>query len=161
MRSTSRSRTSSRSASRRGNPCGTTGCSIRSARTSRSRERRAPGSMPSGSRTRESPGSPPLISPGPPEPQGLTAEDAHRHLGLLRELVEIESPSYSPGVARVAQVMARELEGLGAGVTILEGGHLSAELGGKGPALLVIGHTDTVWPEGTLESMPFRVEGAH
>ena len=57
--------------------------------------------------------------------------------------------------------MARELEGLGASVTILEGGHLSAELGGTGPALLLIGHTDTVWPEGTLESMPFRVEGAH
>jgi glutamate carboxypeptidase len=117
--------------------------------------------MPSGSSTKENPGSPLPTSPGPPEPQGLTAEDAHRHLGLLRELVEIESPSYSPGVARVAQVMARELEGLGAGVTVLEGGHLSAELGGTGPALLLIGHTDTVWPEGTLESMPFRVEGAH
>lgn len=57
--------------------------------------------------------------------------------------------------------MARELEELGAAATILEGGHLSAELDGNGPALLVLGHTDTVWPEGTLESMPFRVEGAH
>lgn len=55
--------------------------------------------------------------------------------------------------------MARELDSLGARTTILEGGHLSAELGGAGAPLLLIGHTDTVWPEGTLESMPFRVEG--
>jgi glutamate carboxypeptidase len=62
-------------------------------------------------------------------------------------------------VGRVAEVMARELHALGATVAIVEGGHLSAELEGVGRPLLLIGHTDTVWPEGTLESMPFRVEG--
>ena len=35
-------------------------------------------------------------------------------LDLLQELVEIESPSYSPGVRRVAEICARELEAIGA-----------------------------------------------
>ena len=55
--------------------------------------------------------------------------------------------------------MARELRALGAETTPLEGGHLRAELPGQGAPLLLSGHTDTVWPEGTLAEMPFRVEG--
>jgi glutamate carboxypeptidase len=78
---------------------------------------------------------------------------------LLRELVEIESPTYSPGVRRVANVCARELEALGAQTLFLDGDHLVAELDGEGPPLLLVGHTDTVWPEGTLATMPFRVDG--
>src|SRR5919201_4093193 len=80
-------------------------------------------------------------------------------LELLRELVEIESPTYSPGVRGVAERIGRELESLGASVSLLDGNHLTAELDGRGERLLVIGHADTVWPVGTLESMPFRVEG--
>jgi glutamate carboxypeptidase len=79
-------------------------------------------------------------------------------LELLRELVEIESPTYSPGVRHVAERMGHELEALEASVALLDGNHLSAELDGAGGRLLLIGHTDTVWPVGTLESMPFRVE---
>ena len=55
--------------------------------------------------------------------------------------------------------MGEELERLGGEVTLLEGGHLRAELPGQGAPLLLSGHTDTVWPEGTLAEMPFRVEG--
>jgi len=80
-------------------------------------------------------------------------------LELLRELVEIESPTYSPGVREVAERMRRELDALGARVSLHDGNHLSAELDGAGPPLLLVGHTDTVWPVGTLEAMPFRVEG--
>jgi len=80
-------------------------------------------------------------------------------LELLRELVEIESPTYSPGVRDVAERVGRELDALGAAVSLLDGNHLSAELAGAGPRLLLIGHTDTVWPVGTLASMPFRVDG--
>src|SRR6266702_3101956 len=80
-------------------------------------------------------------------------------LDLLRELVEIESPTYSPGVRAVAERLGGELEMLGGSVSLLDGSHLCAELGGVGPPLLLIGHTDTVWPIGTLQSMPFRVEG--
>jgi glutamate carboxypeptidase len=82
-----------------------------------------------------------------------------RLVDLLRELVEIESPSYSPGVREVALRIGAELERLGADVTLLEGDHLRADLRGRGSPLLVCGHGDTVWPVGTLESMPFRVDG--
>ena len=80
-------------------------------------------------------------------------------LELLQELVEIESPTYSPGVRRVAEACGRELEGLGAISRLLEGDHLVAELDGEGAPLLLSGHVDTVWPEGSLETMPFRVDG--
>ena len=82
-----------------------------------------------------------------------------RLVALLRELVETESPTYSAGVSAVASRMAQELEGLGAETMLLEGGHLRAELPGEGAPVLLSGHTDTVWPEGTLAEMPFRVEG--
>ena len=65
-------------------------------------------------------------------------------IDLLRELVEIES---------------RELEHLGATAQVLEGDHVLAELAGEERPLLVLGHTDTVWPEGTILRLPFRVEG--
>jgi glutamate carboxypeptidase len=79
-------------------------------------------------------------------------------LELLRELVETESPTYSSGVGEVARRIGGELEALAGNVTLFEGNHLCADLHGAGDPLLVIGHTDTVWPLGTLESMPFRVE---
>jgi glutamate carboxypeptidase len=79
-------------------------------------------------------------------------------IALLRELVEIESPTYSPGVRQVAARMAEELEALGGDVRILDGDHVVADLDGEGEPLLVLGHTDTVWEEGTLATMPFRLE---
>jgi glutamate carboxypeptidase len=82
-------------------------------------------------------------------------------LELLRELVEIESPSYSHGTGTASERVARELEPLGAKVTLLDGGHLRAQLAGAGTPLLVSGHVDTVWPLGTLSSMPFRVDADH
>ena len=81
-----------------------------------------------------------------------------RTLSLLRDLVEIESPTYSPGVRRVAERMGVELEELGAAIRLLDGDHLRADLPGRGEPLLLLGHTDTVWDEGTLARMPFRVE---
>src|SRR2546430_1965630 len=78
---------------------------------------------------------------------------------LLRELMETDAPTYSAGVRDVAARMALELEALGANVSLLDGNHVLAELSGAGSPLMLIGHTDTVWPIGTLESMPFRVEG--
>jgi glutamate carboxypeptidase len=77
---------------------------------------------------------------------------------LLGELVEIESPTYSPGVRAVAERLGAELEDLGASLRMLEGDHLVAEFDGEGAPLLVLGHADTVWPVGTLAVMPFRIE---
>jgi putative aminopeptidase FrvX len=56
---------------------------------------------------------------------------ASRLLDLLRELVEIESPSGSPGTAAVSQRVGRELEDLGASVELFDGGHLRAELSSR------------------------------
>jgi glutamate carboxypeptidase len=78
---------------------------------------------------------------------------------LLRRLVEIESPTGSAGVRDVADVMAGELRARGADASVLEGGHVRADLPGPGPALALVGHCDTVWPEGTLATMPFVTEG--
>src|SRR5439155_7319025 len=79
-------------------------------------------------------------------------------LSLLRELVEIESPTYSPGVREVAARMGAELELLGGVVRILDGDHVVAEFDGEGRPPLLLGHTDTVWEEGTLEPSPCRVD---
>jgi glutamate carboxypeptidase len=77
---------------------------------------------------------------------------------LLRELVEYESPTgHSEGVRAVAERIGEELEAGGADVRFV-GGHLVADLDGNGEPLLVLGHTDTVWPVGTLASLPFRVD---
>ena len=77
---------------------------------------------------------------------------------LLRELVEIESPTGSSGVRRVAERIAEELEPLGAAVSF-HGDHMRADLRGDGAPLLLLAHSDTVWEEGTLERMPFRIDG--
>ena len=85
--------------------------------------------------------------------------NADAAISLLRQLVEIESPTGSAGVREVAEVMAGELRARGAEATVLDGGHVRADLPGTEPALAVIGHCDTVWPEGTLATMPFVAEG--
>jgi glutamate carboxypeptidase len=78
-------------------------------------------------------------------------------MDLLRELVEIESPTgHTEGVRAVAERVA---DRIGPASVRLERDHLLAELDGDGEPLLVLGHTDTVWPLGTLASLPFRVSG--
>ena len=39
------------------------------------------------------------------------------------------------------------------------GDHVRARFAGTGPAVLLLGHFDTVWPVGTLERMPLRRDG--
>src|SRR5262249_58174811 len=71
---------------------------------------------------------------------------------------ECEPPTYTPGGRGAAVGMAEEPDAHGGTVRILDGDHVVAELAGAGEPLLLLGHTDTVWQEGTLETMPFRVE---
>ena len=86
-------------------------------------------------------------------------------IALLRELVECESPSDNPSaVNRFVDLLASKLSAVGT-VKALPGGrfgrHLRCEftLAGtprKDPGqILVLAHSDTVWPLGTLSSMPF------
>jgi glutamate carboxypeptidase len=79
-------------------------------------------------------------------------------IDLLRELVEIESPTgCSEGLRGVAERVVAELEPHG-GEATFTGDHLRIDLPGESEPLLLLGHVDTVWEVGTLADMPFRVE---
>jgi glutamate carboxypeptidase len=86
-------------------------------------------------------------------------------VALIRELVECESPTDSPkAVNRLVDLLANRAEG-GTNLQRLPGGrfgnHLRCEfrfVGAQPGAgqILVLAHSDTVWPLGTLAQMPFR-----
>ena len=84
-------------------------------------------------------------------------------LVTLRELVEIESFSGDKaGVDELGRYVGARLQELGATVEFRRqedvGDHLVARLGDGCSQVLVLGHLDTIWPPGTLETSPFRVE---
>ncbi|MFW2405650.1 MAG: M20 family metallopeptidase [Gammaproteobacteria bacterium] len=86
---------------------------------------------------------------------------------LLESLTRIESPS-SDAAAQfpVKEILRDEFENLGYRVRLLSGRSSGGSLfaapldreRGRGLQLL-LGHFDTVWPVGTLDSMPFEIEG--
>jgi glutamate carboxypeptidase len=85
---------------------------------------------------------------------------------LLGEFVRCESPSHvKRAVDECAAIVAREWQRRGANVRILQqakrGNHVRAEIwyGATRPAgqIMVLGHTDSVYPLGTLAKMPFRI----
>jgi glutamate carboxypeptidase len=85
-------------------------------------------------------------------------------IALIRELVEQESPSdHAASVNRLVEVLIERSRGI-ARVRTLPGGsfgkHLRLEFALPGRKkvgqILVLGHSDTVWPLGTLRDMPFR-----
>jgi len=88
-------------------------------------------------------------------------------VALLEALCRQESPSLDPrGQRAVHAVLAANLEALGFEVRELpgprSGGHLYARPRRRSrgaPVQLLLGHYDTVWPTGTLDSMPFAVDG--
>ncbi|HIF37698.1 MAG TPA: M20 family peptidase [Gemmatimonadetes bacterium] len=82
---------------------------------------------------------------------------------FLMDLTKIESPSLSPETQLPVQEFLREpLESLGFQVKLRggekTGGHLYAmqetTSGSNAPRQLLLGHTDTVWPIGTVKHMP-------
>jgi glutamate carboxypeptidase len=82
----------------------------------------------------------------------------------LKTLVEIESPSYNAmQVNHVLDQMETWLVGLGATAQHIagpNGDHRHFIFPSSNPArVLILGHADTVWPMGTLERLPFRLEG--
>jgi glutamate carboxypeptidase len=76
-------------------------------------------------------------------------------LELLRQLVEIESPTGD--TEEIQARMEQELRAAGARVE-RRGAHLRADVPGDEAPLLLLGHMDTVWPRGSLARLPFRVE---
>jgi glutamate carboxypeptidase len=82
-------------------------------------------------------------------------------LDTLRHLVELESPTGDgERIAHIGAFLAAELAALGGQVS-RRGEHLIAGFGPQRPgeAIVLAAHMDTVWPAGTLQRMPFRVEG--
>jgi glutamate carboxypeptidase len=98
------------------------------------------------------------------ERSGAARDAVVRRLELL---VGMESPSGdTERLGALRSVLADELTDLDATVEAVPGpagDHLRASLGGPsvpGRDLVVVGHFDTVWPAGTLQRRPFRVDEA-
>ncbi len=90
--------------------------------------------------------------------------DMNRALQRLETLVRIESPSLDVAASeRVSSVLAgwwRECGAQVRTVTTEAGTSVIAEVDGEGEPVLFVGHSDTVWPRGTLDSsLPFAREG--
>jgi glutamate carboxypeptidase len=82
----------------------------------------------------------------------------------IRQLVEIESPSDNKeAVDRLGTLLAGRFEGLGGHAKFHRarnfGDHLQVDFAGTrgGKPVLLLGHLDTVYPMGTLATMPCRV----
>jgi glutamate carboxypeptidase len=84
-------------------------------------------------------------------------------LDFIEALVAIESPSDDPiAVNRCGAELASRLEALGGTLTRVSsaaaGDHLRASFGQGSRQILLLGHFDTVWPIGQLETMPLKRE---
>lgn len=87
-------------------------------------------------------------------------------IAFLRQLVECESPSEdAAAIDRFADLFADSVSGLARCRTVSGGRygrHLLCEFNlpgrRKSGQVLALGHSDTVWPMGTLKSMPWREE---
>jgi glutamate carboxypeptidase len=111
----------------------------------------------------------------PTEDLRRAADEAYRpYLEDLRALVNLECGTYLPsGVNRVADLMQERFEGAGWSVERVPhrpdegqpqlGDALVATLRGAGSGgrrILLVGHMDTVFPDGTAAARPFRTEGS-
>jgi glutamate carboxypeptidase len=108
---------------------------------------------------------------GPPDPRREGSgrlqhfeQRQDRIIETIRQLVELESPSDNKtAVDRLGSMLAGRFEGLGGHAKLHRaanfGDHLQVDFSGKrgGKPLLLLGHLDTVYPLGTLRSMPYRV----
>ena len=111
--------------------------------------------------------------PSPPTVDALRAAVADRHpryLAELEQLVNIDCGSYTPdGVNAVAAFAADALRELGAEVARIPhapsgdgprlGDLVVGRIDGDGPRLLLIGHMDTVFEDGTAAERPYRSDG--
>lgn len=95
-----------------------------------------------------------------------SVSDRHQAtLDLLKRLVEFESPSSEKAsVDRLIDFLERQINERGGTVERLQqeefGDLLVGRIGsGDQRPLLVMTHVDTVWPVGTIETMPWRVDG--
>lgn len=100
------------------------------------------------------------------ELDAIIEDELPAYLEDLSALVNVDCGSYTKaGVDQVGRWTGRFLEKLGAEVTYhlhpTLGDTVVGEVAGRpgGPRALLIGHLDTVFPEGTARQRPFRVAG--
>jgi glutamate carboxypeptidase len=94
-------------------------------------------------------------------------EDRKQHIAeTIRQLVEVESPSDNKqAVDRLGELLAGRFEALGGHAKFHRtqdcGDHLQVAFAGEasGKPVLLLGHLDTVYPLGTLATMPCRIVG--
>jgi len=98
----------------------------------------------------------------------MPATNVGRSEDLLAELetwVRIETPTTEPAaVNRLMDRAAAELGQAGAVLTRIPGSNgfgdmLIARTAGEGKPVVIAGHLDTVWSLGTLDVMPYRLDG--
>src|SRR3989442_1688696 len=100
-----------------------------------------------------------------PDPATSPSDSRQAITEDLRAFVEMESPSDNkPSTDRFGEFLAAFLPSrLDSRIEVLHqstyGNHIRMEVGPHdgGPPILMLGHFDTVWQNGTLASMPFRV----
>jgi glutamate carboxypeptidase len=114
-----------------------------------------------------------LKKPQALKPQPVSTEASNRLLYFterkdaitetIRQLVEIESPSDNKAaVDQLGALLAGRFEKIGGHAKFHRvanfGDHLQIDFGGgKGKPVLLLGHIDTVYPMGTLATMPCRI----
>lgn len=92
-------------------------------------------------------------------------EQKEEMLETLKSVVEHESPSLDKQLNdKMGRHIAKIFEELTGGTTQVisneqYGDHIRAEWGEGKEQILLLAHFDTVWREGDLEKMPFRIEG--
>jgi glutamate carboxypeptidase len=115
----------------------------------------------------------PSASPETDRPVSADALQAYVHdhtdayLQFLDRLVRAESPSTDPETqARVQRVLAEAFADLGFAATHLPGTNTGGSVYARpaarsqgAPCQLLLGHSDTVWPAGTLDTMPAERDG--
>jgi glutamate carboxypeptidase len=115
----------------------------------------------------------PSASPETDRPVSADALQAYVHdhtdayLQFLDRLVRAESPSTDPETqARVQRVLAEAFADLGFAATHLPGRNTGGSVYARpaarsqgAPCQLLLGHSDTVWPAGTLDTMPAERDG--
>jgi len=114
-----------------------------------------------------------LKKPQASKPQPVSSEASNRLLYFterkdaitetIRQLVEIESPSDNKAaVDQLGALLAGRFEKVGGHAKFHRvanfGDHLQVDFaGGKGKPVLLLGHIDTVYPMGTLATMPCQI----
>jgi glutamate carboxypeptidase len=107
-----------------------------------------------------------MASPGE-DILALLREKRDPMVAFLERLVRAESPSSDPSSqAAVREILGAEFKAFGYKVLALAGKRSGGQLYARPenrrrsqPLQLIVGHYDTVWPVGTLASMPFEHEG--